>query len=75
MRNQILNVGRALSLTEQKSILGGKPGLTEDSGLCDHSGQCISDAECPDAPPFDGRKGFCAQRACDGDPRKYCDLK
>jgi hypothetical protein len=76
MKKQILNIGKALSRAEQKQVFGGRV-LEEGggSGFCDTSGQCSTDSECPDST-FMGRaqKGYCKSVACDGDPRKYCDV-
>ena len=74
MKKQILNLGKALSKAEQKVIHGGN---LEEDGWCTETGQCQLDSECPDAIPFMGeaKKGYCRAVTCDGDPRKYCDVK
>ncbi len=73
MKKQILNLGKALNKAEQKQINGGRM----DEGWCVETGQCSSDSQCPDSTPFMGqtKKGYCKSVSCDGDPRKYCDVK
>jgi hypothetical protein len=73
MKKQILNIGKALSRAEQKEVFGG---LMLSDGWCDESGQCSTDSECPDSTFMGETKtGYCKSVACDGDPRKYCDVK
>jgi hypothetical protein len=81
MKKQILNIGKALSRSEQKEVFGGNEiayiGSDEGGGgFWDESGQCSTDSQCPDST-FMGvtKKGYCKSVACDGDPRKYCDVK
>lgn len=48
----------------------------DGGGWCTETGQCSTDSQYPDST-FMGqtKKGYCKSVSCDGDPRKYCDVK